>query len=139
MPAPVAPAPKPTTIGSAGTVIGPARIGIETEGARNPFDLRRRYQGRVSHASDYSQLTGQLFFVHTDGGRWVVRYAPISNEDRYGGSVVLARDLNMDSFNDGDLVSIEGEVLADKSGAPLGGPLYRAGKATLVERGTTEQ
>ena len=132
------PAAKPTTIGSAGTVINPARIGLETEGARNPFDLHRRYETRVSHASDYSKLTGQLFFVHTDGGRWVVRYAPISHEDRYGGSVVLARDVTMDGFNEGDLVSVEGVVLADKSGAPLGGPLYRAEKATLVDRGTAD-
>ena len=128
----------PATIGAAGTVITPARIGLETEGARNPFDLHRRYEGRVSHADDYSKLTGELFFVHTDGGRWVLRYAPISREDRYGGSVVLARDLNMDDFSEGDLVSIEGEVLSDKSGVPLGGPLYRAGKANLVERGVKD-
>jgi hypothetical protein len=128
----------PNVIGSTGTIITPARIGIETEGSKNPFDLHRRYEARVSHADDYSQLTGQLFFVHTDGGRWVLRYAPISNEDRYGGSVVLARDLVMDSYQEGDLVRVEGAVLADKSGVPLGGPLYRASRIALVDRSVTD-
>jgi hypothetical protein len=131
--APDQPKKMPTTIGATPTIINPARIG--EEGVRNPFDLARRYHGKASASADYSKLTGQLFFVHTDGGRWVVRYAPISKEDRYGGSVVLARDVPMDAFNEGDLISVEGEVLQEKSGLPLGGALYRAAKLDLVERG----
>jgi len=123
------------TIGSHNPVITPAKIGIDTEGPKNPFDLARRYEGKASASLDYSKLTGQLFFVHTDGGVWVVRYAPISKEDRYGGSVVLARDLSMNDYQDGDLVSVEGEVIADKVKLPLGGALYRAAKVSLVEKG----
>jgi hypothetical protein len=122
------------TIGSSGTIITPARIGIETEGPKNPFDLARRYEGKAFASPDYSKLTGQLFFVHTDGGVWVVRYAPISQEDRYGGSVVLARDVDMSDYQDGDLISVQGEVLANKVNLPLGGALYRASKTSLVEK-----
>ena len=128
--------PKPTTIGSNGTVTTPARIGIED--AKNPFDLRRRYETRVSNSADYSTVTGQLFFVHTDGGRWVLRYAPISKEDRFGGSVVLARDINMDAFAEGDLVTAKGAILSDKRTFPLGGALYRASSVTLIEKGSDE-
>ena len=58
----------PTTIGGTPATINPAKIGSE-EGTRNPFDLARRYQGKAFASPDYSKLTGQLFFVHTDGGR----------------------------------------------------------------------
>jgi hypothetical protein len=139
MPAPAAPPAttpqKMPTIGSNGTIISPAKIGLELEGPKNPFDLARRYQGKAFASPDYSKLTGQLFFVHTDGGVWVVRYAPISQEDRYGGSVVLARDIDMSNYEDGDLVSINGEVLANKVNLPLGGALYRAATVSLVEKG----
>jgi len=141
MPAPAPATPPATTpqkmptIGSNGTIITPAKIGIELEGPKNPFDLARRYQGKASASPDYSKLTGQLFFVHTDGGVWVVRYAPISQEDRYGGSVVLARDIDMANYEDGDLVSIQGEVLANRTSLPLGGALYHAAKVNLVEKG----
>lgn len=124
----------PTTIGSTGTIVVPGNIGI-VEGAKNPFDLRRRYEGRANHADDYSTLTGQLFFVHTDGGRWVLRYAPISQEDRFGGSVILTRDARLGPCQEGDLVTVRGEILAEKNDIHLGGAVYRASVLELVEKG----
>src|SRR5205085_9419557 len=62
---------------------------------KSPFELHRRYESRVDHAPDYSWVTGQLFFAHADGGLWILRYAPLSVEDQNGGSVVLARDLDL--------------------------------------------
>jgi len=119
---------------STGTeVLTPAGAKIETEGT-NPFDLARRYELRVARATDYSKLTGQLFFVHTDGGLWVLRYAPLSEEDLYGGSVVLARDRMMTSYRQGDLVTVEGQIISQKSSARLGGPLYRVSAISLVDR-----
>jgi hypothetical protein len=107
--------------------------GVETE-TRNPFDLDRRYEARVSRAADYSKLTGQLFFVHIDGGTWVLRFAPLWKEDANGGSVVLARDRQMESYRDGDLVTVEGSVLQQKGSNRLGGPLYQVRSIQLVER-----
>ena len=106
---------------------------IETE-TKSPFELHRRYESRVEHAPDYSWLTGQLFYVHADGGLWVLRYAPLWQEDPNGGSVVLARDLRMDEFHEGDLVTVHGEILSPRSSVFLGGPLYRASKISLVDR-----
>ena len=106
----------------------------ETETNKNPFDLDRRYQARADRAADYSRLTGQLFYVHADGGIWVLRYAPIGKEEANGGSVVLARDLRMDSYREGDLVTVRGEVLQDKAPARLGGALYHAQSIELIDR-----
>jgi hypothetical protein len=112
-----------------------ATLTVETE-IKNPFELSRRYEARVAHAPDYSSLTGQLFFVHADGGLWVLRYASIEQEDPNGGSIVLARGLGMDSYHEGDLVTVHGEILAQKSTVFLGGPLYRASSINLVDRET---
>jgi hypothetical protein len=106
----------------------------KVEGPKVPFDLDRRYAARASRAADCSWLTGQLLFVHADGGTWVVRYAPVGEEDENGGSVVLTRNLVMDSFREGDLVTVRGEVLAERGSVHLGGPLYRASSITLEQR-----
>jgi hypothetical protein len=114
-------------------VLTPTGAKVETE-VKNPFELARRYEKRVSRAADYSKLTGQLFYVHTDGGLWVLRYAPLSQEDANGGSVILARDRKMDSYREGDLVSVEGRILNQKGSAHLGGALYRVQSISLVDR-----
>jgi hypothetical protein len=97
--------------------------------------LNRRYEARVEHAPDYSWVTGQLFYVHADGGLWLLRYAPVGKEDANGGSVVLARNLSMESYREGDLVTIRGQVMDHRASRFLGGPLYQARSITLVERG----
>jgi len=107
---------------------------IEAE-TKHPFELSRRYESRVERAPDYSWLTGQLFYVHADGGIWVLRYAPLSQEDSNGGGVILARDLQMGSYREGDLVTVRGEVLQEKGSHALGAPLYRAQTIQLVDRG----
>jgi hypothetical protein len=106
-------------------------IGGET---KSPFELSRRYEKRVDRATDYGWITGQLFYVHADGGLWVLRYAPLWQEDPNGGSVVLARNLPIDTYREGDLVTVQGEIVNDKSSAYLGGPLYRANEIKLVDR-----
>jgi len=119
MPAP----PKPVTV-------APARPSME---------ISKEYLDRVANASDYSWVTGQLFYIHADSGLWVVRYAPVDKEDRYGGSVVLAPALNMDSFHEGDLVTIHGEVLNEgRATKYLGGPLYRTLAVNLEDRKASE-
>jgi hypothetical protein len=106
---------------------------VETE-TKNPFELDRRYETRVDRAADYSWVTGQLFYVHADGGLWVLRYAPLAKEDAHGGSVILARDRQMDSYREGDLVTVHGEILKQKGSLFLGGPLYRATSIQLIDR-----
>jgi hypothetical protein len=89
----------------------------------------------VDHAADYSTLTGQLFYVHADGGLWVLRYAPLDTEDRNGGGVILTRDRSMDSYREGDLVTVRGEIFQERASRYLGAPSYRASAIQLVDRG----
>jgi hypothetical protein len=114
-------------------VLTPASTVIKTE-TKHPFELNRRYEKRVDRAADFSWLTGQLFFVHADGGLWVLRYAPLWKEDSNGGGVVLARDRDMNTYREGDLVTVHGEILQQKGSVFLGGPLYRAHAIELIER-----
>jgi hypothetical protein len=100
-------------------------------------ELPEGVQGKVGHEHDYSWITGYLYYVHVDGGRWVLRYAALDQVDRYGGSVVLAPAVEMRNYREGDLVCVHGEVLNEGRAVPsLGGPLYRANVITMVERGT---
>jgi hypothetical protein len=106
-----------------------------TKPERNPGEISKEYLPRVGHDSEYRRITGQLFYVHADKGLWVVRYAPVDREDRYGGSVVLAPVVNMDPYQDGDLVTIGGEILNDgRATRYLGGPAYRTQSMLLEDR-----
>ena len=90
---------------------------------------------RVAIADDGSWIIGQLFYLHADGGTWVVRYAPLGKEDRYGGEVVLARGVDMSQLREGDLVYVKGEVLKEsRANKYVGGPLYRASTVNLNDR-----
>src|SRR5260370_42679695 len=51
--------------------------------------IKSQYVQRVAIADDGSWVIGQLFYIHEDGGTWIVRYAPLSKEDKYGGGVAL--------------------------------------------------
>jgi hypothetical protein len=94
-----------------------------------------KYQEKVGHEADYSWITGHLFYVHTDGGKWVLRYTGVDEVDRYGGSVVLTPTVEMKNYREGDLVNVYGEVM--NNGIPvqhLGGALYRVNSILMVER-----
>jgi hypothetical protein len=97
--------------------------------------VAKKYQDRVGHEDDYSWITGHLFYVHSEGGHWVLRYTLPDQVDRYGGSVILAPGVEMRNYREGDLVCVYGKVLDE--GRPfvgLGGALYRVDTITMVER-----
>ena len=99
------------------------------------MEISKEYLPRVGNAPDYSWVTGQLFYIHAESGLWVVRYAPLDREDRYGGSFVLAPAVNMDGFREGDLVTVHGDMLIEgRATKYLGGPLYRAMSVKLEDR-----
>lgn len=96
--------------------------------------VAKKYATKVGHETDYSWITGHLFYVHTAGGRWVLRYSLPSEVDKYGGSVVLTRSVDMKNYREGDLVCVFGQILDEGRGSALGGALYRADTISLVER-----
>src|SRR5262249_12105378 len=78
-PAPVHEAPQPRSPYGPITTVPMAAAGIATVSLQQrdapELPLRKGFQKKVGAADDYSWVTGQLFFVHVDGGLWVVRYA----------------------------------------------------------------
>jgi hypothetical protein len=124
-----------TTLMPPAVELAPSTSKVIDTDSQHPFELSRRYESRVKRAADYSWITGQLFYVHADGGLWVLRYAPIGQEDPHGGGVILARNQVMDSYREGDLVTVKGEMLQEeRSSIFLGAPLYRALDIQLVDR-----
>jgi len=156
VPSTAAPAPLPTSVPSVPNAVepiappkeAPNKIGglpgypnvtpvaapKDLSGTNNPFDLPRRHAEQLGHSADYSTLTGTLLYVHADGGYWMVRYGTIDSEDRYGGNVVIARDLVMADYREGDLVSVRGTVIREKTSPSLTAPLYRVSAITLKNR-----
>ncbi len=85
---------------------------------------------RFGHAPDYSWLTGELHYLHVRN-IWQVRYAPVDEEDRYGGSLTLAGGGPMTGFRSGQTVRVEGQLDPDSREAS---PLYRVRSLQLLDR-----
>jgi hypothetical protein len=97
--------------------------------------IKKDFHGKIGCAEDYQWVTGQLFYLHVDGGVWVVRYVSVGQEDRFGGSIVLSPAISMKNFREGDLVCVHGELLKQgRANVHLGGALYRVDSIDLVER-----
>jgi hypothetical protein len=111
-------------------------VPVTTEGETSSnLTIDKKYEGKVGHEADYTWVTGHLFYVHADGGKWVVRYALPGEVDKYGGSIVLAPGVEMKNYREGDLVCVYGEILDEGRASPsLGGALYRVNSILLIER-----
>lgn len=108
---------------------------FESGGSR-PFDDHHRQRAQLGSAADFSTVTGKLMYVHVDGGLWILRYASLDRVDRNGGSVVLPKDRRMDSYREGDIVTVMGQLTAEKASPRLAAPLYQVNTIHLVERPT---
>ena len=89
------------------------------------------------HSSDYRWLLGVVQKINTPVALTKVRYARLDEQDAWGGSMVLSEDVRLDEFEDGDVIYIEGQILADRPSLYVSGPLYRANvirKATAADR-----
>jgi hypothetical protein len=97
-----APAPIPaTSSGSAiaTTVVPPSR----------PNRLSEDLVNKVGHETDYSWITGQL---RIENGLYVIHYATPEVVDQHSGHLTLTADRDMRGFQDGDFVSIRGNVVS---------------------------
>jgi hypothetical protein len=81
------------------------------------------------HAADYCWLVGELQYVHVRKA-WRLRYASVDEEDRYGGSVTLVEMGSMDSYSNGQMVRVEGQLLDSESREPS--PTYRVRSMQVV-------
>lgn len=82
---------------------------------------------KVGHETDYSWITGQL---HIEGGFYVIHYATPEVIDQYNGSLVLTADRDLRGFQDGDFVSVRGQV----AGGVNGRVMYRVQSIDRLQR-----
>lgn len=90
---------------------------------------------RFGHARDYKWIAGVLD-RHQKGGFWTLRYAPSGEDDPWGGKMRLLDDDRLTGFASGDVVYMEGELLAPPSAADTAAyPPYRVTHIRLVKKG----
>jgi hypothetical protein len=115
----------------------PQEGAVDPSGSQSPMpELNKKYKDQIGYGENYSWVTGQLFYLHTsDGGVWVVRYAGIDQVDPHGGSIVLTAGVDMKNYREGDLVCVEGRILADRA-APghLRGAVYQPTSISMITR-----
>jgi hypothetical protein len=85
-----------------------------------------------AHAPDYHWLRGVLDVHHR--GYLALRYCDASVEDRWGGKVRLEPDERLNAFHDGDVLFVEGELIAEGNSTETkaGYPRYRITSVRLA-------
>jgi hypothetical protein len=116
---------------------GVAQASHAPESPRLNLPVNEKYREQIGHETDYSWITGQLYRFEADGRPlWVVRYATEEIQDTHGGSVVLAPAMDLRNYRNGDLVSVQGQILnGGARSEQVGAPLYRVSEINLIERG----
>jgi hypothetical protein len=90
---------------------------------------------RFGHAADYKWVAG-ILDKHQKGGYWTVRYASSAEDDPWGGKVRLLDDDKLSGFTSGDVIYVEGDLLAPRSAAETANyPPYRVIDVRLIEKG----
>jgi hypothetical protein len=92
--------------------------------------IRRQVPETYGHAFDYSWLQGVL--AKPSQGPATLRYQTMLVEDKWGGVASLNDDPRLASFRDGDIILIEGELLAQPSDGRL--PRFRIHEIWLAHR-----
>jgi hypothetical protein len=103
--------------------------------ATNPVAALPLKPGEKSgHAPDYRWVAGVLD-RHSKGRYWTIRFADISTDDVWGGKVRLLDDERLRGLRDGDVVDVEGELMAPRSAADSTTyPPFRVTSLQLIER-----
>jgi hypothetical protein len=108
-----APSPAPAAVGQ-----GPTSLG----------GILPKNINRIGHEEDYSWVTGQVGQVN---GQWVIHYATPETADKFGGKLVLAGVQDMSNFHVGDLISVQGGLMA-QNGRVIGA--FQVQNISLIER-----
>jgi hypothetical protein len=84
------------------------------------------------HDEQYHNIAGRLAYLPSGGGTWLLHYGD-NGADRVGGLVILSPVARMDGLRNGDLVSVQGELLNERPEAGFGAPVYRAYEVTFIQ------
>lgn len=91
---------------------------------------------RMGHGLNYRWVAGVLD-KHQKGGYWTLRYADYSADDVWGGKVRLIEDPRLANFKNGDVVYLEGELLAPAGASRDSGsyPPYKVSQIQTLDSG----
>jgi hypothetical protein len=109
----------------------PPTVAVRPPVAAPPLPLRPGQ--RFGHADDFKWVAG-ILDRHQKGGYWTLRYAPSGDDDPWGGKVRLIGDDRLAGFTSGDVVYVEGDLLAPRSAVETAYPPYRVTDVRLVEK-----
>jgi hypothetical protein len=85
----------------------PSRFASTTRSTASAQNTTRQ---RYGYDPQYRSLQGRLEFSESED-RWKLRYIPIDGQtDKHGGSVILSPSPELDGFEPGEFVTVEGEV-----------------------------
>jgi len=88
-------------------------------------DITITGDSNIGHSADYKRLIGRIQRVHVFGGEWKLRYAPLDQQDVWGGSMVLAPDERLENFPNDTVVYVEGEMIVNRNSLYQTGPMFR--------------
>jgi hypothetical protein len=89
---------------------------------------------KFGHAPDYHWVAGTLD-RHLKSGYWTIRYADIGDDDPWGGKVRLLNSDRLKGLHDGDIVYVEGDLLAPASAADTAAyPPFRVTALSVIEK-----
>ena len=112
----------------------PPTVGVRPPAPDVRAGLPLRPGQRFGHAADYKWVAG-ILDRHQKGGYWTVRYAPSGEDDPWGGKVRLLDEERLTGFTSGDVVYVEGELLAPRSAADSANyPPFRVTDVRLLEK-----
>lgn len=114
----------PKGLGSLGTVPDSGQAPTKASADKEQHAGSREF----AHAKDYSWVQGRLEYRHRTH-EWRVRYEPLWEEDRYGGSLVIQSGDAQKRWREGDWVRLSGTV-QDSSSAH--GPVYQVDQGDVL-------
>jgi hypothetical protein len=103
LPAPTVPAAIPDSVAMNGSQPAADAAATATE--------VRSADGIYAHHKDYHRIQGVLERHYR--GYYSVRYCDPSEEDQYGGKFRLVDDQRIGQFSEGDVIAVEGEMIAN--------------------------
>lgn len=108
------PAATPTPESTASNSVDPGALpGMTTLGHEGLLPRRTftdlTANPRFAHDPNYNWLVGTLDYSKLQDA-WVLRYASVEEDDRYGGSVTLVNPAGIEKFKSGQLVRVEGSL-----------------------------
>lgn len=104
-------------------------IDIQSPMARKGVTETRAKPG-FARADDYRWLNGQVRY-DSFSKAWRLRYAPLDEEDAYGGSVTLVDDGTLGKLKDGQFIRVHGSLMCSREKAVR--PRYKVISVQAIE------